>query len=526
LTRRFSKWKFKKNVKGTERETILQVHGLAQARVQRTVSGVKITPAKRERWEKGLRKGVVQTTNLETTASSATSQVIIHTPKPSSLNNFNARVCSRVSPGATERPTSPTVSGSDTPELMGFHVRDTTHVGNEAGQPSDWKHNLSPNSAMEYSEPVIICGLFEALSLTPLEDITPSCQSMTTSVTKKTRRKDYLSNGDLFEMTHRSGGNYFSSSVRITVSSISADPAEKNRLNQDPTVGVFWSPHTKRFASPLSGELYPFPILDSATDSVPKKSVGARRLEELEWREKLSKLESIFPETNSSVLKAVEKLAYCEAKKMLDDVHEVILRVDKPGGFLIQESLQIMSMICVYFQNFGEAESILREVVQIRLIKLGPRHGNTLAAIQRLSLPISLSERYSDSEELLRIALEIGRNAPEASDLSKCRTTSSLANVLSFQGMHQESEALYRISVEYLEKFFGEDDPQTLRCNFRLARELRQNGLFRESERLLEIIARKQIERSGEYHPYTIAIMMALGDLLVEPMSMKRRNRG
>jgi tetratricopeptide (TPR) repeat protein len=568
LTRRFSKWKFKKNVKGTERENILQVHDLAQARDQRTASGVKITPAKRERWEKGLRKGVVQTTNLETTASSATNQVIIHIPKPSSLNNFNARVCSRVYPGATERPTSTTFSGSDTPELMGLHVRDTTHVGNEARQPSDWKHNLGPNSALEYSEPVIICGIFEALSLTPPEDITPFCQSMTTGVTKKARRKDYLSNGDLFEMTHRGGGNYFLSGAHITASSISSDPAEKNRLNQYPTVGVFWSPYTKRFTSPLSGELYPFPILDSAPDSVPKKSVGAGRLEELEWRKKLSKLESIFPETNSSVLKAVEKLAdicfsigkekesedltkrlvmikerengpnsprtlglklglietivaqgrYCEAKNMLDDIHEVILRVDKPGGSLVQKSLQIMSTICVYFRNFGEAESILREVVQMRLIELGPRHGNTLAAIQRLSLPISLSgaERYSESEELLRIALEIGRNAPETSDIRKCRTTRSLANVLSFQGMHQESEALYRISVEFSEKSFGEDHPETLRCNFRLARELRQKGLFRESERLLERIARKQIERSGEYHPYTIDTIRALGDLLLE----------
>jgi hypothetical protein len=167
LTRRFAKWKFKKNVKGTERESILQVHDLAQARVQRTASGVRVTPAKRERWEKGLRKGVVEKTNLETTTSSTTNQVIIHIPKPSSMNTLNARVCSRVSPGTTERPTSPTVSGSDTPELMGLDVQDTTHFGNEARQPSDWKHGFSSNSALEYSEPVIICGLFEALSLTP-----------------------------------------------------------------------------------------------------------------------------------------------------------------------------------------------------------------------------------------------------------------------------------------------------------------------------------------------------------------------
>jgi tetratricopeptide (TPR) repeat protein len=558
LTRRFAKWRFKKNVTGTERESILQAHDLAQTRAQQTASRVKINPAKRERWEKELRKGIVQRTNLKTTASSSTSQEIAHIPKASSMNNFKARVCSQVSPGTTRRPISPTVSGSDTPGLIGLDVRDMTHVGNEARQPSDWKYNFSPQFTLEYSEPVIICGLFEALSLTPPEDITPFCQSMTTSVTKTTRRKDYLSSGDLFEMTHR-GGNY-------SWSSISSDPAEKVCLNQDPAVGVFWSPHTKRFPGPLSGELYPFPILDSSRDSVPRKSVCAGRSEELEWREKLSKLESIFPETNFSVLKALEKLAdicfsigkeresedlikrlviiqereyghnssralwsklslielitgqgrYSEAKKLIDDVHEVILRVDKPGGFFVQRSLLIMAWICESHRNLEEAESILREVVQMSLIALGPRHGHTLAVIQRLSVPISAAERHSESEEPLRIALEIGRNAPGVSDIRKCRTTRSLATVLSNQGMHQESEALYWISVEFSEKFFGEDHPETLRCNFRLARKLRLKGLLCESKRLLERVARKQIESIGEYHPYTIDTMRALSDVLLE----------
>jgi tetratricopeptide (TPR) repeat protein len=175
-----------------------------------------------------------------------------------------------------------------------------------------------------------------------------------------------------------------------------------------------------------------------------------------------------------------------------------------------------MAWICESHQNFEEAESILREVVQMSLIALGPRHGHTLAAIQRLSVPISAAARHSESEELLRIALEIGRNAPGVSDIRKCRTTRSLATVLSNQGMHQESEALYRISVEFSEKLFGEDHPETLRCNFRLARKLCLKGLLCESKRLLERVARKQIESIGEYHPYTIDTMRALGDLLLE----------
>jgi tetratricopeptide (TPR) repeat protein len=518
-----------------------------------------------------LRKGVVQRTNLKTTASSSTSQEIVHIPKASSTNSFNTRACSRVSPGTTESPPSPTVSGSDTPELMGLDVRDMTHVGNEARQQSDWKHNFSPDSALEYSEPVIICGLFEALSLTPPEDITPFCQSMTTSATKKTRRKDYLTKGDLFEMTHR-GGNYFWSSAHTTVSSISSDPAEKNRVNYHPTVGVFWSPHTKRFASPLSGELYPFPILDSARDSVLGNRVCAGRSEELKWREKLSKLERIFPETNSSVLKTVARLAdvcfmmgkiresedltkrlvlvkerrygpkssstlwsklsliesiaqhgsYHEAKKMLDDVHETILRVDMPGGSLVQRSLRIMASIYVYLRNFGQAESMLREVVQMSLIALGPRHGDTLSVIRQLSKVISLAKRYSESEELLRIALELGRNAPGVSDTSKCRTTRSLANVLFRQGMRQESEALYRVSVGFSEKFVGEDHPETLRCNFELARQLGQKGLLGESERLLERTARKQMEICGECDWSAIDTMKTLGSLLLETRQFEK----
>jgi hypothetical protein len=175
---------------------------------------------------------------------------------------------------------------------------------------------------------------------------------------------------------------------------------------------------------------------------------------------KLSLIESI-----------TEQGRYHEAKQMLDDIREAILRVDKPGGSLVQRSLQIMATIYVYLRNFGKAESILREVVQMSLIALGPRHADTLAVIHKLAKPISLAKRLSESEELLRIALELSRNAPGISNTRKCRTTRSLANVLSSQGMRQESEALYRISVAFSEKFVGEGRPETLRCNFRLARQ-------------------------------------------------------
>jgi tetratricopeptide (TPR) repeat protein len=55
-----------------------------------------------------------------------------------------------------------------------------------------------------------------------------------------------------------------------------------------------------------------------------------------------------------------------------------------------------------------------------------------------------------------------------------------------------------------------------LRCNFRLAQKLQQKGLLCESKTLLERVAKKQIESIGEYHPYTIDTMRALGDHLLD----------
>jgi tetratricopeptide (TPR) repeat protein len=233
------------------------------------------------------------------------------------------------------------------------------------------------------------------------------------------------------------------------------------------------------------------------------------------WRTLQSKLFLI-----SSI---TEQGRFDEAKNMIDDVHKDILRVDTSGGSLVQNSLQIMGAILNHLENYEKAESVLRELVQMKLITLGPRHGDTLAAIERLSYPISLVNRFSESEELLRIALELGRTAPEFSDSRKCQAIRLLAVMFSCVGMRrQEGEALCRMSVECSERLSGEDDWETLRSKCNLARELKEKGLLHESDILFERTARKQIEMSGEYSLEAISIVKELCCLLLETCQYKK----
>jgi hypothetical protein len=89
-------------------------------------------------------------------------------------------------------------------------------------------------------------------------------------------------------------------------------------------------------------------------------------------------------------------------------------------------------------------EEIPRELVQIRLNAFGPKHGDTLAAIRILCDSIIAAKRHSESEELLRVALELSFNATRSSSRRKCLICCKLGITLYEQGKYADSEALLR----------------------------------------------------------------------------------
>lgn len=208
-----------------------------------------------------------------------------------------------------------------------------------------------------------------------------------------------------------------------------------------------------------------------------------------------------------------------EANRMAHDVYESALAIDIPGGRLTQRSLHVLAQSYGNLRDLPKEEDLLRQLVQIRLSSLGPKHGDTLAAIRSLCDSIMDSERFSESEELLRIALELSQNA-EVSDRRKCLISRKLATVLYKKGNYRESEALYRNTLGMSVHLLGDEHPDTLRCRFWLCKTLRARGLLSDSYHLHSKTIQQQIKTRGELRGSTIESMAGLSTLLVQMGNM------
>ena len=431
---------------------------------------------------------------------------------------------------------------------------------------------LSPKS--EDAEPLLLHRLFSALSLAPPDDITPFCQPVTATETT-IQYPDTISNEELIDLSH-GGGDAFSHSTQMTIHSVHK-PSSRERTTTSafkyPGMDAIFPSHTIVFASPLSGELYPFPQHEE--NRFEARSISkyhdVTRLEMQECKEKINKIEVYFPGNDPAVITLIDKLAvayftlgnydeaekqfnrilpilaqrhgsnsryvvsvkrdlsevilhlgrYTEANKLAQEVHTSALGIDVPGGHLVQKSLQVLAQSYGSLRDLKKEEDLLRELVQIRLVAFGPRHGDTLAAIRSLSDSIIDSERYLESEELLKVAIELSQSAHGLSDRKKCLLFRKLATVLYKQGNYPESESLYRTTAEMSDRFLGSEHPDTLRCRFWLCKVLRARGSLEESHRILQQTVKKQIETRGELRGSTIESMANLSTLLVQMMKME-----
>ncbi|KAJ8131255.1 hypothetical protein O1611_g2369 [Lasiodiplodia mahajangana] len=497
LTKRFSEWKFKKNVKHVEMEDFLRRADRAPGQTEVSVEGVRITAAKRERWGKRTR--------LE--------------PR---LERSRIPL-----PGQQSGQSLPDDSGS-------------------ASFPSD--DGLS-----------LMRRLFSALRIVPPNDMTALIPLVASAETMD-QRPLTITNEQFMELSH--GGRDVSwRAAQSSVYERFSGKRPKSSIFKCLGIDAIFPSQELIFANPLDMELYPFPYhYQSRLDYVPPpKTHDILQKEMQESSEKIQRLQSVgLGETDAAVAlidslavacfslghynKAEEQFNHMlprllqrhapssryvvsvrrdlaevilhlgrfeEANKMAQDVHELALAIDTPGGRLTQRSLHVLAQSYGNLRDLPKEEDLLRQLVQIRLSSLGPRHGDTLAAIRSLCDSIIDSERFSESEELLRVALELSQSA-EVSDRRKCLISRKLATVLYKKGDYSGSEALYRETLGMSVHLLGDEHPDTLRCRFWLCKVLRARGSLSDSYRLHSKTVQQQIKTRGELRGSTIESMASL----------------
>ncbi|KAI0491036.1 hypothetical protein F4859DRAFT_520625 [Xylaria cf. heliscus] len=595
LTKRFSEWRFKKNVKQTEIKDFLSKADHASGRTEPSVEGVRITAAKRERWDKRARleqaledtrttsarqkssegshfDEITPVDHNEETISMAlsctrTDSTSTHSSTTAPPDNASPMASSStLSPSNLIRdhsPSSPSLNADDISTLGRFHVRRNSTPGQSL--PDDpWSTLSLLDNGFS-----LMHRLFSALKIEPPDDMMPLVPPVTsTDVT--TQRPLTITNEQLMELSH-GGLDVPWSGAQCSV--YESPPKKRLKASAFKCLGIdaIFPSQEVIFANPLDIELYPFPHhYQSRHDyTPPPKTHDILRKEMQESSEKLQRLESValgktdaavalidslavayfglghYNEAEKQFKRMLPRLLQChphnsryvisvkrdlaevilhlgrfeEANKMARDVYDLALAIDTPGGRLTQRSLHVLAQSYGNLRDLPKEEVLLRQLVQIRLSSLGPRHGDTLAAIRSLCDSIIDSERLSESEELLRVALELSQSA-EVSDRRKCLISRKLATVLYKKGNYRDSEALYRKTLDMSVQLLGDEHPDTLRCRFWLCKTLRARGLLRDSYELHSKTIQQQIKTRGELRGSTIESMAGLSTLLAQMGNM------
>jgi DNA-directed RNA polymerase subunit F len=152
----------------------------------------------------------------------------------------------------------------------------------------------------------------------------------------------------------------------------------------------------------------------------------------------------------------------------------------------------------------------------MRLNASGPRHGDTINIIGHFCHSMTRVKRNSESEELLRLAVELSSDATDISDLERCTIRYRLGRSLYKQEKYAESEALLKETAKMSERLLGIKHELTLTCKIDLCEVLKAQNLLSGCHNILLEIIQVQVEELKEIKGKTIEAMADLSVVLIE----------
>jgi tetratricopeptide (TPR) repeat protein len=118
----------------------------------------------------------------------------------------------------------------------------------------------------------------------------------------------------------------------------------------------------------------------------------------------------------------------------------------------------------------SEAETILRDVVNVREQVIGPEHPDTLRSRNNLANALWGEGKYAEVEAEYRAVLKLEEKVLGPEHPDTLRSRNNLAMALSGEGKYAEAEAENRAVLKLMEKVLGTEHPDTLRTRNDLAR--------------------------------------------------------
>ncbi|KAE9370163.1 hypothetical protein N431DRAFT_378299 [Stipitochalara longipes BDJ] len=536
LTRRFSKWNLKKNVKAREKKALIQEYRLNQDKEWTGEGRGKVTAKKLIRWEK----------------EQATSS------KP------NLYLCLNETSGVSTT-------------ILDERVKATTLQISE--QMEQLRNGIDPTLYGEEDPTILIAQLFTKLDLDVPTDI--YSYQVETKTGEETKTSD--SNLVSFESIHTSVPFGTSSCTTVIIRPSTAYPrlefaANKQGLpfrwdNMDfmLSTGVCVQP------SPYN-ELYPF---SSATPNAQKSSVSSieanfqsifdtfpssvdskiqERLCKIEklrqlcpanhrgliveimevilmyWHEKkyheteywCRQLDLCPPSADAEVQKRLifsrmmlsitlwRQRKLKEARREHQTTHQLVLSSSDVSEDIMAFSLYTGGIISEDCNQDEDSEFWFRQLAQLRLTTYGPRSEDTISYLRYLAEAMVNQRRYSESEELLWIIIDLAKTRLKSTGRVTIKLACSLARLMFKQKRFGDAENLWRMSLGIAETQWGSEDSITLKAETGLARVLKSQGRLAESETLLRCNVEKLVRKRGQDSLTACVPMEYLASLLMQ----------
>ncbi|NTV25814.1 MAG: toll/interleukin-1 receptor domain-containing protein [Chlorobiaceae bacterium] len=221
---------------------------------------------------------------------------------------------------------------------------------------------------------------------------------------------------------------------------------------------------------------------------------------------------------------------YAEAEALLRRVLGILemqLGPDNPDVGVnlnnLAESLRAQS-------NYAEAETLYMRALVIREKQFGKDHPFVAISLNNLGLLFYNQGKYAVADPLLRRALEIMLMHYGSDHPNVAINLNHLAILLDAQGKYHESEALHRRALDIHEKQQGSDHPNVASSLNHLALWLYNQGKFVESESLFRRALMIREKQQGSDHPdvanglHNLALTLYEQGKYVEAESLLRRS--
>jgi tetratricopeptide (TPR) repeat protein len=179
------------------------------------------------------------------------------------------------------------------------------------------------------------------------------------------------------------------------------------------------------------------------------------------------------------------KAAYGEAEPLMRRVVEVFEAVYGTDHPLVSTALNNLAQLLQATNRLAEAEPLLRRALAIDEAAYVPDHPDVATALNNLALLLKTTNRLAEAEHLMRRALEIDEAAYGPEHPAVATDLNNLATLLQATNRLAEAEPLLRRALAIDEAAYGPEHPDVARDLNNLATLLQATNRLAEAEPLL-----------------------------------------